>query len=189
MLTVVRRVVPGSTRPRRRAAAAATGAQQQSTTLYQTSSGATTNSSSSLRQRSFALATSGSAAPPVPTSRPSPSSSPSPSYAPLPSPRWEGVARQSCGARSSKQTRFVGRPSSSCTSSRSITTQTGGAQQEQCRVRGASSAAGAGQGAEMGVTPVSFRERCTSCPPHENYLPCSAASSRFQSSKTPSSLF
>ena len=180
MLTVVRRAVPGSTRPRRRAAAAAAGAQQQSSTLHQTStSGATetsTSSSSLQQQRSFSLwAASGSSASPVPVSRPSPSGSPSQLYPPLPSPRWE-VAGQGCGARSSKEARFVANPSSSCSSSssstRSIATKAGGAQQEQCRARGAPSAAASGavQGAEMAVTTVSFPgERrksycCVACP-------------------------
>eukprot|EP00752_Nemacystus_decipiens_P008578 g7659.t2 len=73
---------------------------------------------------------------------------------PLPNLKWE-VAGQGCGARASKEARFVSSPSSSCSSGRSIVTKAGGAQQEQCRARGASSAAaaGAGQGAEMAVTP------------------------------------
>lgn len=163
MLTVVRRAVPGSTKPRRRAAAAAAGAQQQSSALYQTSSGAMAEiCSNSLHQRSFSLAAAASgssSATAAPVSRPSPSGSPSHSYPALPSPRWE-VAGQGCSARpSSKEARFVAIPSSSScsTSNRSVATKAGGVQQEQYGgARGASSSAGEGLGAEMVVTPVSI---------------------------------
>eukprot|EP00903_Cladosiphon_okamuranus_P015436 g14257.t1 len=162
MLTVVRRAVPGSTRPRRRAAAAAAGAQQQSSALHLTSSGATAEiGSSSLHQRSFFLAASSGSpsAGPSPVGRPLTSGSSSHSYPALPSPRWE-VAGQGSSARSSpKEARFVGNSSSTAYNStgRGIATKAGGAEQEhQCRgARGssASSAAGERQGAEMVVNP------------------------------------
>lgn len=168
MLTVVRRAVPGSTRPRHGAAVAAAGAQQQqSPTLYPTSTAATSseNSSSSssissnktsvvVPQRTAAfsaVAASGS-----PSIRPSPSTSPSHSYAALPSPRWEGSGGQSSSSGASSSEAFV-RPSAPASSSqaRSITTRSGGTQQ-QCRAGGSMPGVQPGRGTDLAVGAVSI---------------------------------